>query len=46
MGGMNMPFSIVYATKPEFLAMEGVQEELSAHVGLTFSLDDLLGGGK
>jgi hypothetical protein len=42
MGGVAVPFSLVYATKPEFLAMEGVKEELSAHVGITFSIDDLL----
>lgn len=39
-GRMSIPFGIVYANHGEFLAEEGVDERLSAHIGLTFKMPD------
>lgn len=36
--GMSLPVGLVYANKPEFLAMEGVDEEVTARLGLKFTL--------
>lgn len=36
--GMSLPFGVVYANKPEFLAMEDIDEEISARLGLKFTL--------
>lgn len=40
-GTVTVPIGIVYSNKPEFLQMQDIDEELSAHVGLKFNLEDL-----
>lgn len=39
-GKMSIPFGIVYANHGEFLDAEGVDARLSAHIGLTFKMQD------
>lgn len=36
--GMSLPVGLVYANKPEFLAMENVDEEITARLGLKLTL--------
>jgi len=36
--GTSLPFGLVYANKPEFLAMEDVDDEITARLGLKFTL--------
>ena len=42
-GGLTVPFGIVYANHAEFLP--DVDHQLSAHLGLRFSLDMASGNG-
>jgi hypothetical protein len=44
-GDFSVPLGIVYSNKPEFIAAQDLDEQISAHVGIKYSVDGLGGGG-
>lgn len=44
-GGFSVPLGIVYSNKPEFIATQDLDEQISAHIGIKYSVDGLGGDG-
>lgn len=43
-GGFSVPLGIVYSNKPEFIAAQDLDEQISAHVGIKYSVEGFGGG--
>lgn len=44
-GAFSVPLGIVFSNKPEFIAAQELDEQISAHVGIKYSVDGLGDGG-